>query len=167
MFLRRDVLVWLRTRLWGRKGMGFAKVCAAWSKPSAVTQVCSLCLILKMSQKKEKCTAIRSRDVPFVTLLLISLIHCRLLCCSWWLCHYPEVSAIPWSRFWLCILPFFCLLLMWETSGRSLAGFAGGLLGRLERCIVKVLHPHLKIALACWKRGFLTSICQATSLSKC
>lgn len=70
-----EILVWQQARLGGRKGRGFAKVCTAWTElkaePSAVTQVCSLCLLLKVSHKKKKYTAIRSRDVSFVRLLHI------------------------------------------------------------------------------------------------
>ena len=52
-----EILVWQQARLGGRKGRSFAEVCAAWreprAEPSAVTQVCSLCLVLKVSHKKK------------------------------------------------------------------------------------------------------------------
>ena len=52
-----EILAWQQARLEGRKGRGFAEVCAAWreprAEPDAMTQACSLCLVLKVSHKKK------------------------------------------------------------------------------------------------------------------
>lgn len=127
------------------KGEVLLRLVQPRTEPSAVAQVCSLCLLLKVSHKKKKCTTIRSRDVSFVrtcacfTDPLLEVTAVLLMTVQ-----LSAASEIPWIYDLVIILYLFS----WEISGRRLPGFPGGFLERSGRCMVKFLHPCLKIALA-------------------
>lgn len=118
----------------GRKVEGFAEIHAAWrnprAEPSPMTQVCSLCFVLKVSHKKKNILLLKAK------MFLLSdfcMFHWsiaglwRLLQCCWCLRCYPGISEILWSVFW-----FFSLLVIHMRNIRSLFSWrASGKIGKL------------------------------------